>query len=153
MTRLIDLQKTDKDLMDLRQLARMVIVHMFDDNCPSSYLHTINQQFEKWIIHLNAVDQLRKATWGISLSDSMPLGKKGTWEDEMRFQLGIMAEWMVKNEKGEYEDKKKLWSDHKVDFRHTAEFGFLFPEVYRASDFENGMKALKDHMKTNPEDY
>lgn len=150
---LLTLQNTD-GLMKLRDLARLVVKHIFDrEHCSLSDLHKINSQFENWVEHLDNVAKSRRDMWGPTLNDSMPIGKKGTWEDEMRFQLGIMAEWLVKDERGEWDSTKETWKTHKIDYRHTAQFGFLFPEVYKQSDFDKGMSALKQHMKTNPEDY
>lgn len=150
---LVIIQNTDS-LMPMRDLARLVTKWIFNNgHCAPQDLHSINRQFEVWTNHLDSVEQARIDMWGKSYSDNLPIGKKGTWADNMRYMLGIMAQWLVMDEKDEWRPTKESWKLHKIDYRKTAQFGWLFPEMYTKNDFTKAQGALKKAMEANPEDY
>jgi hypothetical protein len=89
--------------------------------------------------------------FGETETDAAPLGKKGTYIDEVENQIQAMSYLLVKNENGDLESKKDTYRNHKIDFRRTQEWGWAFPEIKK--DYDGAQRALEQNMKDRPQDY
>jgi hypothetical protein len=91
--------------------------------------------------------------FGETESDLAPLGKKGTWIDEVELQIQAMAYLLVKNEKGELDSKKDTYKRHNINYQDTREWGWAFPERNKFKDYKGAQRALEQNMRENPELY
>jgi hypothetical protein len=89
--------------------------------------------------------------FGETETDAAPLGKKGTYIDEVENQIQAMSYLLVKNENGDLESKKDTYRKHQIDFRDTQEWGWAFPE--RQKNYARGLRALEENKRDRPEDY
>lgn len=155
MSKVIKSLNPGKHYLDpLKELAKLVLKYIFQPKQCSPDTKSI---IEQNIVELNSMVQHHKKhvaeKYGLDSTDYQPIGTKGTPIDEIEYFLQIICSWLVKDEQGAFEATKKLYKDHKIDYRKTAQFGWLFPEVYTRKDFAQAQEYLKEHMKAKPEYY
>lgn len=136
--------------MEIRDLWRLVLRFVFAEGTCGM---TVQSQIESNILNWNEFVSKFKAAklnrFGKTESDDAPIGKKGSYIDEVECQIQAMAYLLVRNEKGELESKKDTYKRHKIDYRDTAEWSFAFPE--RKKDYKGAMRALEQNRKDHPE--
>ena len=149
MTRIII--KTGERI-EIRDLWRLVLRFVFNEG---SCGMTVQSQIESNILNWNEFVSKFKAAklnrFGTTESDSQPVGKKGSYIDEVECQIQAMAYLLVRNEKGELESKKDTYRRHAIDYRDCAEWSWAFPE--RQKNYKRGQDALERNMRDRPEDY
>jgi hypothetical protein len=140
--------------MEIKDLWRLVLRFVFaEGTCGMSTQSQIEQNLLNWKEFVDRAKAAKIDKFGTTETDSEPVGKKGTYIDEVETQIQAMAYLLVCNEKGELESKKDTYKRHQIDFRDTAEWGWAYPERWKHKNYKGAQRALEQNMKDNPELY
>lgn len=147
------LQINSPDRMPLVDLWRLIFKFTFEKKaCSYTAKQTIETNVIKWSNLINAQKKIIAERFGLE-GNFVPVGKKGSVLDEIEFQVGNMCQWIVKEEKGEFQHLVDTYGRNKIDYRLAQPMAKVFPECAKLRDFKGGLEALKRAMKDNPEDY
>lgn len=150
------------DRMPLYFLWRAVWKLFYDrDNCKFGHQSKIEEEITKWNSIVKYQKKIVFEKYGPQPEiDNKPLGTKGTFVDEMEFQLCRMCQVLVYGETGEWqgEDDHKPFSletvlRHSLDYRKLPMCVTVFPESITKEGIERGQQALKKNMEDQPELY
>ena len=140
--------------MEIRDLWRLVLRFVFARSvCDYGTKSTIENHLCNWSEFVNKAKTAKIDRFGVTESDSAPVGKKGNYIDEVECQIQAMSYLLVQDEKGDLESKKDTYKRHQIDYRKTREWGWAFPEFEKQKDYKGAQRALEQNMKDNPEDY
>src|SRR5689334_2398443 len=146
------LQVHSNERMPLVQLWRLIFKYIFDEkNCGQTTRKTIETEVLKWNNLVKYQKRVLTEKYGPGFDGYAPIGKKGSVIDEIEYQIGMMSSWLVKNENGEWDQKKANYAIHKIDYRTVAPMDRVFPEIKK--NYARGRAALEQAMKDHPEDY
>ena len=128
------IQVKSKDAIAIPFLFRLVLKSIFDsDNLKPGEEAQIRDSVVNWKNHLDL-----KKDIGMDAID-----------EENLFGLQIIATLLKGEEEGKFEKRKETFKRHKIDYKKF----YRLPESYKMADFYRGQDILKEHMRTNPEDY
>lgn len=147
------IQINSPERMPLLDMWRLVFKFTFDKkNCGHSTRRTIEDNLLKW----NGFVQMEKMRiankFGID-PNFVSIGKKGSMIDEVEYQVGYMASWVVREEKGEFQHLVDTYTRAGIDYRLAEPMAKVFPECKKLRNYTRGRAALGQAMKDNPEDY
>lgn len=143
-----------KDRMPLHDLARLILKFIFDrKSCSLGTQSTIETNILNWYKIVQIQKRITAEKYGLTSTDFQPVGTKGSLIDEIEFFLQTISFWLVQDEKGGYDKLKGLWKQHKIDYRKTQRFGWLYPEQYTKEGFDKAREHLRKAMEQNPDDY
>jgi hypothetical protein len=139
-----------KDRAPLPELFRLVLKYVYD------YSHLSNEDenrmknsIQNWFNWIAEEKKRRFEKYGPDPMASVPVGLKGNYVDEVEFALSGYA-WLIReNDKGRFEERKKMFKDHGIMYQKF----YGLPEFYLPSDFKRARAALEKAMRENPEDY
>lgn len=148
------LKVNSPDRMSLLDLWRLVFKYTFDkDNCGFTTKQTIETNLLKWNDLIKYQKRIMTESLGPGFDGYAPIGKKGSLIDEMEYQVGLMCSWLVREEKGELQNKVDTVKRHKLDYRLIEPCSKVFPECNKIRNFKGALASLKQAMKDNPSDY
>ncbi len=145
----------DPSRMPIKFLWQLIYTFTFDKKaCGHMTKDIINKQLIKWHEFIEINEKRELDAFGLDPHmAAVPVGKKGSVLDEMKFQMQLMCSWCVKEEEGKFEPRVELFTKHKIDFRLAEPMCFVFPEYASRRNMAKGKIALLKAMKDNPEDY
>ena len=140
--------------MEILDLWRLVLRFVFaEGTCDMTVQGKIESSIVNWSDFVAKSKKAKLDRFGSTETDSAPVGKKGTWIDEVETQIQAMAYLLVKNEKGELESKKDTYKRHNINYQDTVEWGWAFPERMKYKNYKGAQRALEQNMKDRPEYY
>jgi hypothetical protein len=113
----------------------------------------IESSLTNWKEFVDKAKAAKINRFGKTESDDAPVGKKGTYIDEVETQIQAMAYLLVQNEKGELESKKDTYKRHNINYQDTREWGWAFPEREKYKNYKGAQRALEQNKKDFPELY
>ena len=142
--------------MPIKYLWQLIYTFTYDKkSCGHMTKDVIDKQLMKWkeFIRINEERELNE--YGLDpLMASVPVGKKGSVIDEMKYQLIGMCNFVVKEEAGLLEHEVENVKKHKLDFRMLPGICDVFPEYCAARrNYSKGAEALKVNMEDKPHQY
>ena len=138
--------------IEIRDLWRMVLKFVFAEwTCDYGTRQKIENYILNWYEFIEKYEIAKANNFGVTESDANPVGMKGNYIDETKYQIQKMAQLLRDNERGDLECRKETYRRHGIDYRKTLLYGFAFPEMYK--DYEGAQRALEQNKKERPEDY
>ena len=123
--------------VSLQELARNVLTSIYapDDMTYAEHIGMYNA-IESW---KEKLERRRAEGWELS---------PGMTEEEI--QLGECALMLVKDEKGDFDERKRLFKQHGINWKKAH--GKLFPEAYTEKDFIKGKEMYEKLKRERPEE-
>lgn len=114
----------------LPYLLRLVLKFVYEKNTmPIKEIHLMQDSMTKWKKKLD-------------LNDAM-----GRNDEPLRDMLQRLAWFLVEDEKGKFENRKKLFKEKGIDWR---KFHHL-PEAYTLAGLQKAKEVYEEYKKNNPE--
>lgn len=145
----------DPSRMPIKFLWQLIFIFTFEkEKTGHMTKDVIGQQLMKWNEFIDINERRELEMYGLDPDTALiPIGKKGSVLDEMKYQLMLMCSWVVREEKGEFKPKVELYKKHKIDYHLAEPMCHVFPEHCRNRNMSKGLAALKKNMEDQPENY
>jgi len=128
------IQIRNKEALSLPALFRLALKSIYDHkNLTFTEEKQLHESVINWKNHLEV-----KRDIGFSAED-----------ETNEYQLLIVADLLQKDMDGMFDKRKELFARHQIDYKKF----YKLPEAYDVKDYIKGQATLKEHMRTNPEDY
>lgn len=145
----------DASRMPIKYLWQLIFIYTFAKETTGHMTKdVIGKQLMKWNEFIDINEKRELEMYGLDPNTALiPIGKKGSVLDEMKYQLMLMCSWVVREEKGEFTPRVELYKKHKIDFHLAEPMCHVFPEHAKNRNMAKGLDALKKNMEDNPEQY
>lgn len=140
----------NKEVLAMPNLFRYVLKFIYDeDNMSREDIRIMRQNIVDWKSAIDIEEEKLMHHQGTELRLFGKIITNTHKYSEEQFHLQNMAKMLVDNDNGVYDDEKKTYKEHGVDYRKV----WQLPEAYELKDFIKGEEILEQHKKDNPEIY
>ena len=130
----------NKEVLTLPTLLRVALKSIYDKkHLTFTEEKQMHESVVKWKNHLDLRLDLNHGK----------MFEEGTVDSERQIALEIIGSLLHQDASGKLDKRKEMFKSHGINYKKFHRL----PEVYDIKDFEKGKEILKEHMRTNPEDY